>query len=32
MYRWTGYSNKILHDQFDGTKGFAVEGGLKDAS
>lgn len=27
-----GYGAKILNDQFDGTKGFTLEGGLKDAS
>lgn len=26
------YGNKILHDNFDGSKGFAIAGGLKDAS
>jgi len=26
-----GYGNKILNDEFDGTKGFSLEGGLKDA-
>jgi len=27
-----GYGNKILNNDFDGSKGFAIEGGLKDAS
>ena len=26
------YGNKITHDEFDGLKGFAIDGGLKDAS
>jgi len=26
------YANKIVHDEFDGSKGFALDGGLKDAS
>lgn len=26
------YGNKILHDSFDGSKGFSITGGLKDAS
>lgn len=26
------YSNKMAHDLFDGTKGFALDGGLKDAT
>jgi len=26
------YSEKMAHDLFDGTKGFAIEGGIKDAS
>lgn len=30
--RWSLYSNKIANDKFDGTKGFNIEGGLKDAS
>ncbi|KAI0658476.1 NAD-P-binding protein [Cubamyces menziesii] len=27
-----GYGEKMLHDQFDGSKGFAIDGGLKDSS
>jgi len=27
-----GYGKKILNDEFDGTKGFALSGGLKDAT
>jgi len=26
------YSNKMLHDNFDGTVGFAIDGGIKDAT
>lgn len=31
MLRVVGYGHKILNDEFDGTKGFALEGGIKDA-
>ncbi|KAH8094728.1 NAD(P)-binding protein [Cristinia sonorae] len=27
-----GYGEKILHDAFDGTNGFAIDGGIKDAT
>lgn len=27
-----GYGNKMLNDLFDGTKGFAIDGAIKDAS
>ncbi|OCH95728.1 NAD-P-binding protein [Obba rivulosa] len=26
------YGNKMLHDQFDGSKGFAIDGGIKDSA
>lgn len=26
------YGDKMLNDKFDGTKGFAIDGGIKDAS
>ncbi|GJJ13175.1 hypothetical protein Clacol_007426 [Clathrus columnatus] len=29
---WLLYSDKILHDKFDGTNGFHLEGGLKDTT
>ncbi|KAF8522853.1 NAD-P-binding protein [Gautieria morchelliformis] len=29
---WSLYSNKIANDKFDGTKGFHLDGGIKDAS
>jgi hypothetical protein len=29
---WVSYGNKMLHNQFDGTVGFAIDGGVKDAS
>lgn len=29
---WMMYSDKILHDNFDGSKGFNIEGGIKDAT
>ena len=30
--RLVNYGDKMLHDQFDGTKGFAIDGGLKDSA
>lgn len=30
--RIINYATKLLHDEFDGTKGFAIDGGIKDAS
>lgn len=29
---FVGYADKIANDKFDGTQGFAIEGGIKDAS
>jgi hypothetical protein len=26
------YGEKMLHDSFDGTKGYAIEGGIKDVT
>lgn len=26
------YANKMVHDLFDGTKGFAIDGGIKDST
>lgn len=31
-HRFINYGAKMVNDQFDGTKGFAIEGGLKDAN
>lgn len=31
FYRFVSYGDKMLHDQFDGNKGFAIDGGLKDS-
>ncbi|KAF9654128.1 NAD-binding protein [Thelephora ganbajun] len=28
----TGYADKMAHDRFDGTQGFSIDGGIKDAS
>ncbi|KAH9932081.1 NAD(P)-binding protein [Epithele typhae] len=28
---FTAYGDKMLHDKFDGTKGFAIDGGIKDS-
>lgn len=30
--RWVSYGDKMLHNKFDGTVGFAIDGGVKDAS
>ncbi len=30
--RLINYGEKMLHDQFDGSKGFAIDGGLKDSA
>jgi hypothetical protein len=29
--RWLGYGDKMLHNKFDGSVGFAIDGGVKDA-
>ena len=29
--RLISYGDKMLHDKFDGSKGFAIDGGLKDS-
>jgi 3-hydroxyisobutyrate dehydrogenase-like beta-hydroxyacid dehydrogenase len=29
---WISYGDKMLHNKFDGTVGFAIDGGVKDAS
>lgn len=26
------YGHKMVHDEFDGTKGFAIDGGIKDST
>ena len=26
------YANKMVHDLFDGSKGFAIDGGIKDST
>lgn len=31
-YRLITYGDKMANDLFDGTKGFALEGGIKDAT
>lgn len=30
--RLVAYGEKILNDNFDGAKGFAIDGGIKDAT
>lgn len=32
MIRLDAYCNKMVHDLFDGTKGFAIDGGIKDST
>lgn len=29
--RMTAYADKMANDQFDGTQGFSIDGGIKDA-
>jgi hypothetical protein len=29
---WVSYADKMLHNNFDGTSGFAIDGGVKDAT
>ncbi|KAI9508367.1 NAD-P-binding protein [Russula earlei] len=29
---WLSYGDKMLHDKFDGTEGFSIDGGVKDAT
>lgn len=31
FFRLISYGDKMLHDKFDGSKGFAIDGGLKDS-
>lgn len=31
-YSLLAYGDKMLHDKFDGSKGFAIDGGIKDAT
>lgn len=31
-YRWVSYGDKLLHNQFDGTCGFSIDGGIKDST
>ena len=30
--RWVAYGNKLLHNKFDGTAGFSIDGGIKDST
>ena len=30
--RWISYGDKMLNNKFDGTAGFAIDGGVKDAT
>lgn len=32
MHSLLAYGDKMLHDKFDGSKGFAIDGGVKDAT
>ncbi len=32
LFRFENYGNKMVHDLFDGTKGFAIDGGIKDSA
>lgn len=32
LRRWLSYGDRLLHNKFDGTEGFAIDGGVKDAS
>jgi hypothetical protein len=31
-HRLIAYGDKMVHDAFDGSKGFAIDGGIKDAT
>jgi hypothetical protein len=31
-HRWTSYADKMLHNKFDGTVGFSIDGGIKDST
>jgi len=30
--RWVSYGDKLLHNKFDGTAGFSIDGGIKDST
>lgn len=32
LYRLDAYGNKMVHDLFDGSHGFAIDGGIKDST